>query len=137
MSSALITRLSEELHYPLVNKGNLPELLAGHEIVVLFFGGDPARYPESNDVAVILPELINAFKGRLTPAVVELDAEPALKERYPFRTWPTLVFLEHGIQKETISKVKDWADYISAIEALLNGQHGNKNASEVIPSVRL
>ena len=54
------------------------------ENVVLFFTENPTQYPESNDVAVILPELLKAFGGQLDAAVIHRDAERALQPRYGF-----------------------------------------------------
>ena len=37
-------------------------------VAVLLSAGDPARFPEALDVAIVLPELITAFQGRLRGA---------------------------------------------------------------------
>ena len=57
----LIDRLSEELNYPLLDLSNIDAFLAQHEHSVLFFTQDIVRFPESNDVAVVFPEMITAF----------------------------------------------------------------------------
>lgn len=119
MTAPLIDRLIDDLAYPQANADNIARLIAGNEYLVLFFPGNPDRYPESNDVAVILPELIRAFEGKLKPAVVMNEDEAAVRERYPFNVWPSLVFLRSGVQVGTIGKVQDWADYIEQIAALL------------------
>jgi hydrogenase-1 operon protein HyaE len=132
MTTALIKRLTEELGYPEANPATLPELIAQPACLVLFFPGNPERYPESSDVAVILPELIAAFSGRLQPAVVSLAHEEQLRERYPFDRWPALVFLRSGVQIGTISKVRDWADYLEQITNLLEQQAVQADAIPVV-----
>lgn len=134
MSSPLIMRLINELNYPVASVGSLPSLLADADCLVLFFHGKPERYPESNDVAVILPELIQAFNGRLQAAVVAAEDEAALKERYPFNAWPSLVFLRAGVQVGTISKVQDWCDYLEQIAQFLETPAQADNA---IPTVHV
>ncbi|TQV75968.1 hypothetical protein FKG94_15260 [Exilibacterium tricleocarpae] len=134
MISPLVRRLVEVWKYPAADTGNLPQLLADNEHLVLFFPGDPERYPEGDDVAVILPELVRAFEGRLNAAVVHSENETALRQRYPFKAWPGLVFLRRGVQLGSICKVKDWADYLEQIEALLGRETG---AEQAIPSVNL
>lgn len=134
MTSPSINRLTEELAYPLAHDGNIAELIADNEQLALFFPGDAGRYAESNDVAVILPELVKAFEGRLSPAVVTRDNEPPLRERYPFNVWPSLVFLRRGVQIGTLSKVLDWADYMEKIAALLAEDHAT---AQDIPTLNL
>ena len=87
--------------------------------VVLLFAGDPARYPEANDVAVILPELAATFSGRFRTAVVAAGAEKSLQARYEVTVWPTLVFLRQGIKLGAISRMRDWGEYLREIALLL------------------
>ncbi|EGQ61863.1 hydrogenase-1 expression HyaE [Acidithiobacillus sp. GGI-221] len=87
--------------------------------VVLLFAGDPARYPEANDVAVILPELAATFSGRFRTAVVAAGAEKSLQARYGVTVWPTLVFLRQGIKLGAISRMRDWGEYLREIAMLL------------------
>ncbi len=77
MTSPLLARLTDDFGYQSLNADTLDAFLVDQEHCVLFFAGDPARYPETLDVAVILPELIHELGGRLTPAVIAPDAEQA------------------------------------------------------------
>lgn len=120
MTSPLIDLLIEEHGYPLVTTDNLDETLRRETTLALFLSEDPKRYPESNDVAVILPQLAAAFPGRFEPAVVERALEPALKQRYDIAVWPCLVFLRNGRYLGKISKVRDWADYMERIPTILD-----------------
>jgi hydrogenase-1 operon protein HyaE len=122
MSSPLIDRLVTELGYARVDIDDLDPFLHAHEHVVLFFAGDPGRYPESNDVAVILPELVKTLDGRVTPAVVAVGAESALQDRYGFSAWPALVFLRRGAYLGAITRVQDWADYLAGAERILTAE---------------
>jgi hydrogenase-1 operon protein HyaE len=74
---------------------------------------------ESADVAVILPEILKQFKGRLTPALVERNAERALQRRYRFNAFPALVFLKGAGYLGTICRVLDWQDYLAEIATVL------------------
>ncbi len=120
MTSPLINMLIEQHHYPLLTEDKLDSFLQRHEYAVLFFTEEPSRYPESNDVAVILPELEAAFPHRFTPAVVDRSLEPALKGRYDINVWPTLVFLRNGRYLGKISKVRDWSVYMELISDILD-----------------
>lgn len=120
MPSPLIDRLTDTLGYPRVTAKTLDAVLQSAEITVLFFTGDPATTPEANDVAVVLPELVRHFGGRIAPAVVAREDERALQSLYNFNLWPTLVFLRKDQYLGAISKIQDWADYLEQIQGFLD-----------------
>ncbi len=122
MSSPLIEQLTERYGYPLITRDNLESFMQRETTQVLFFGGDPARYPEANDVAVVLPELARAFPARFKPAVVDRSLEDELKHRYDIQVWPCLVFLRDGRFLGKISKVRDWSDYMQRIPKILSAE---------------
>lgn len=119
MRSPLIQALIDEHHYPVLDDDNIDTFLQSHKDVVLFFTENPKHFPESNDVAVILPELISQFDGKLTAAVVAESAERTLHKRFAFNKWPALVFLRQGEYLGVITGVQNWADYIREFEAML------------------
>ena len=82
---------------------------------VLFFSGDPVRFPEGQDVAVVLPELQRAHGGRFAVGVVPLEAQDALARRYGSQRWPALVFLRDGQYVDTLPGMHDWLDYVELV----------------------
>lgn len=120
-ATPLIDRLVTELGYPVVDLDNFDEIVAGAEHVVLFFTEDPARFPESNDVAVVLPELAAAFSG-LSPAVVARHDEKTMQRQYGFTSWPALVFLRDGKYLGAITGIQDWQVYLQEIQRLLQAE---------------
>lgn len=119
MPSPLVRRLIDELGYPLLDADTLEPFLQQHAQVALFFTEDPARFPESNDLAVILPELTSHFQGAFTPAVICQADQRSLQSRYGFSTWPTLVFLRNGQYLGAISQIRNWGDYLEEISGIL------------------
>ena len=122
MNSPLIQRLFEEYHYPEIDADTLDEFISRPAVGVLFFTGDPAQYRETLDVAVILPELVEAFEGRLRAGVVARSAEKALQARYGFRRWPALVFVRKEGYLGAITGVQNWPDYLREIQAILEAE---------------
>ncbi len=118
--SPVIRRLAEDFGYPVVDAENLDAFLERHRMSVLFFSGNPIRHPEANDVAVVLPELARAFAGRFQPAVVDLDAQETLQERFGFTTWPALVFMQGARRLGTITKMRDWNVYLDLTARMLS-----------------
>ncbi len=87
---------------------------------VLFFSGDPVRFPEGLDVAVVLPELQAAFGGRFRIGVVLRDDEDAIARRFGSQRWPALVFVRGGQYVATIAGMRDWDVYLQEIAQALD-----------------
>jgi hydrogenase-1 operon protein HyaE len=121
MPSTLIQRLTAEHAYPVLDESSLDAFLAANAHSVLFFTEDPARYPESNDVAVVLPELMTLFGERCAAAVIDRGAEKTLQRRYGFNAWPALVLLRGAEYLGAVTRVQDWAVYLDQFQTLLDG----------------
>jgi hydrogenase-1 operon protein HyaE len=115
----LIERLVTSLGLPEVDAGSVDSFLAAPADAVLFFTENPETNAETRDVAVVLPELVKAFAGRLRPAVVSRTAERELQKRFGFARWPALVFVREGELVGTLTGIHDWDVYLEKIAALL------------------
>jgi len=111
MTSPLLEQLQTRHGYPLLDTDSYDHFVYGNETVVLFFCNDPVQFPESNDVAVILPELSKAFSGRLQAAVIAKPIERELQARFRFTGWPSLVFLRNGEYLGVITGIRNWYEY--------------------------
>jgi hydrogenase-1 operon protein HyaE len=123
MPASLRQTLHERHHLALVDEANVERFLAPSPSApahsVLFFAGDPAERPETRDLAVILPQLLKSFDGRLRGGLVTPEAEEALKERFHVRVLPSLVVLRGGEILGVLPKLYDWADYVARLETML------------------
>lgn len=86
---------------------------------VLFIAGDPVRFPECLDVAVVLPELQRHFGARFRIAVAERASEDELAKRYAAARRPALVFLRDGQYVTTVTGMLDWDDYLREVAQAL------------------
>jgi hydrogenase-1 operon protein HyaE len=118
MPSPLIDALTTRHGFATVNENNVDAFLNAGEQCVLFFAGDPERLVESDDVAVILPELLKKFP-KLIPALVEKPAERALQLRYRFNAFPALVFLRGCSYLGAVSRLLGWQEYLTEIADIL------------------
>jgi hydrogenase-1 operon protein HyaE len=118
MASPLIDALTTRHGFATVNERTVDGFLAANEHSVLFFAGDHERLVESDDVAVILPELVRRFPG-LVPALVDKQAERPLQLHYRFNAFPALVFLRGDGYLGVISRLLSWPDYVAEIDAIL------------------
>lgn len=91
------------------------------ETAILLFTGDPVRWPEANDVMVVLPQLVKAFAGRLRPAIVAREAEAKLMQRFGVNVLPSLALVRHGRKIGVIPKIQNWSTYVERIGRLLDG----------------
>ena len=119
MPSPLIDSMIEQYNYPVLNETSIDEFINAQQESVLFFTENPTRFPESDDVAMILPELVSEYGNRFAAAVIDQKSQRKLQGRFGFREWPTLVFLRKGEYLGHISRVQDWNDYILEINKLL------------------
>ena len=119
MFSPLVQTMIEQYDYPVLTAAELGGFLESGEDVVLFFTENASKFPETNDVAMILPELVKAFGGRFAAAVIAPGDQRRLQMRYGFREWPSLVFLRNGEYLGAISRVQDWNVYLAEIDRIL------------------
>lgn len=103
---------------PVLDEAGFEAHVSAQPFSVLFFAENPQRFPESLDVAVVLPELLKAFP-MLSPALIERSLEPKLQARYGFTLWPSLVFLKQGQYLGCLSRILNWDEYLTQIPALL------------------
>jgi hydrogenase-1 operon protein HyaE len=89
---------------------------------VLFFTEDPVRFREVTDVAVILPELAAAASRRFRIGVLPPPLANATAATYGVRRWPALVFVRAGQWLGNIEGLRDWSEYLAAVNALLEGE---------------
>lgn len=81
--------------------------------LLLFLHGDPVRFPEVLDVAVVLPELQRHAARHLgltlTIGVVPRADEDAVAARWGVQRWPSIVMLRDGRWVATLSGMQDWS----------------------------
>ncbi len=123
MPSPLLRSLSEKHGVVPVDETSIDAFLTSApneaEHKILFFAGDPTQRSETLDVAIILPQLLEAFAGRLRAAIVAAPAEAALKDRFHVGVFPSLVVTRGAETLGVLPKVYDWSEYIGRIEAML------------------
>ena len=120
MSHPLIERLLTDLGYVEVSLANHDNFVSESGLNVLFFPGYATTVRDATDVAVVLPELVEAFDGQLRPGVVTdvFGDSKVLKRKYGFTEYPALIFIRSGDYVGTIMRVQDWGDYLDRINAL-------------------
>lgn len=118
--SKAIDRLTNDLGYPLLDATSYDGFVSEKGERVVFLTGDPVKNLETDDVAAILPELVQAFQHRFKPAVVDRAIEQSLRERYDVWPTPSLLFLRDGALIGAVPKVRDWPDYLSEIKSILD-----------------
>jgi hydrogenase-1 operon protein HyaE len=117
---SVIERLTTDLAYPLLSQvEQLTAFAQPVENAVIFLPNNPQHYPETLDVAIVLPELVKVFQGQFKPAVADWDYAKTLAAEYAITEWPALLFLRYGEYVGSIARVRDWSVYLSKIKTLL------------------
>lgn len=115
----LLARLCAALEAPLVDANGFDAWAAQQGAALVVFTEDPVLYRETLDLAVIVPELAQAFPGHFRTAVLLQAAARAIAPRYGFRRWPALVLLKDGRYVGAIDGLRDWTDYVAELDRLL------------------
>lgn len=119
LASPLVARLASDFGAAWVDETTVADWCSGKGNRVVLLAGDPVRFPEGQDVAAVLPELMKSFPGRFTVAVVARDSEDAVARRYGSQRWPTLLFFRDGQYVTAIAGMQDWDVYLQGVAAAL------------------
>ncbi len=108
---------------PVIDGANIDQFLdpvaGGPPHALIFFVGHATPRPETEDVAIVLPELLRAFDGRLRGAVVAASDEDSLKSRFQVSVTPSLVVTRGLEPVGVLPKIQDWSVYVEKIGAWL------------------
>ena len=116
----LVARLIADLRWPLLaDAAALAAFTACPGAHCVFLPGADRPNPETPDVAVILPELAQAFQCAFDCAVAGPAAEAAAKLAVEVHKTPNLAFWREGRVLGCLPRVRDWSDYMAAIPRLL------------------
>ncbi|WP_085318034.1 thioredoxin domain-containing protein [Derxia lacustris] len=123
----LIDRLAAEPATVWVEADTLADFLAQPGQAVLFVWGDPIRYPECLDVAVVLPEVrrVLAAEAGVAPeamfriGVVGLASERAVAEKQGALKRPSVVFVRDGGWQGVIGGMLDWSEFADEARRLI------------------
>jgi hydrogenase-1 operon protein HyaE len=118
-AAPLLMRLVREFGASWVDETSVADWSTGGGDRVLLLAGDAVRFPEGQDVAAVLPELMKSFPGRFCVGVVPRDNEDAVARRYGSQRWPTLLFFRDGQYVTALAGMQDWDVYPGMVAAAL------------------
>lgn len=122
MTSPLIDRLTDDLRWPQLDTfDDLDSYISEPGEHVLFVTGDPVKNLETNDAAVVLPEIRSAYQGRFDCAVVGNDIEDDVRSRFKTMPMPSFIFFRDGAFLGAIQRIRDWDDYMTRTQIILDG----------------
>jgi hydrogenase-1 operon protein HyaE len=117
--SPLIDRLVSAHGATWLTADNVADWAAAGGDRVILLAGDPVRFPEALDVAVVLPELRQHFAQRFAIGVAVREHEDAIAKRYGSIRWPALVFVRDGQYVTVLSGMLDWDVYVERVAEAL------------------
>ena len=120
MAHPLIAQLFTRHGFAEVTRENFAAWIKRPGRTLLLFLEDPARYKETLDIAVIVPQLAQAFAGRFAVGVLLPEAAREIAVRYGFRRWPAFVLLADGNYVGAVDGLRDWNEYRTEVARLLD-----------------
>ncbi len=118
-AAPLVMRLVRDFGAALLDEAGVADWTALPGDRVLLLAGDAVRFPEGQDVAAVLPELMKVFPGRFQVAVLPREIEDAVARRYGSQRWPSLLFFRGGQYVTAIAGMQDWDVYLQGVAAAL------------------
>ncbi len=113
LAPPLVRRLASDFQATWVDKDSVEPWAREQSAAAILLAGDPRRFPEGQDVAVVLPELQKSFAGRFQIAVVAQRDEDGVAALYGVLRWPSVVFLREGHYVTTLTGMLDWDVYLA------------------------
>lgn len=86
---------------------------------VLLLTENPKICPEAWDLAVVLPEVLKGFAGRVRAGVAAPPESAAIAQRFGVTRFPALLFQRDGDYVGVLEGMRDWASFAPAIERML------------------
>ncbi len=120
MAQSALDRAAERGGWELIDAAGLGAFLERAGPNVLFFAADSSKRPETDDLAVIVPELQKTFANAFRVGLVRGEAIEALKSRFDVRALPCLVLLHGAMPHAALSRLQNWADYRAKFAAFLD-----------------
>lgn len=117
--SGIIDSLAAQDDCEVVRKADLDDFLARHPRALLFLTGDTAHRPEGLDVAVVVRELLAAYRGRLVVGIIDRRDETAVMPLFGVVVLPAVVFVRDGQATELVARMRDWPVFAQACDRLL------------------
>ena len=118
----LVTRLVDVHGATRLDEAGFDAFVRAPGEAALFFTEDPVRFREVTDVAVILPELAAAAARPFRMAVLPPPLANAKAATYGVRRWPALGVVRQGEWLGNIEGLRDWAEYLAAVNELVTGE---------------
>ncbi len=117
--SSIIDSLAAQDDCEVVRKADLDAYLARHPRALLFLTGDTAHRPEGLDVAVVVRELLAAYRGRLVVGIIDRRDETTVMPLFGVVVLPAVVFVRDGQATELVARMRDWPVFAQACDRLL------------------
>ena len=122
----LLTRLAAQTGAEVVSPDTIEAFENAPGEAVLVFAGDPIRFPEGLDVAVVLPELHAMHGRRFRIGIVPRECEDLIARRWGVQRWPSLVFIRDGQFLAVLSGMKDWDVFVAEVAAAWQAAPGRR-----------
>ncbi|WP_374384239.1 hydrogenase-1 expression HyaE [Dongia sp.] len=118
----LIDALGARHGFTAVDERSLDDVAGPLDMAMLVICGNPQVTGEALDLAVVAPELLKAFGDRVTGLVATPQAERHFQMRFGFSLFPALIFLRNGQYLGTLTRMRDWPEYMVEIPEILQRQ---------------
>lgn len=122
--AGLIERLECTHGVVALDAAGLDAFAAGDGDALILLTDDPARSPETWDVAVVLPEVLKTFGDRVRAAALMPAASREVAARFGVTSYPAQLFLRGGEYVGVLEGMLDWDVWGAAVARKLDTPAG-------------
>lgn len=115
----LFARLVAREGIVLIGDDDALTTFAAHGDSVTLLTDAPLRCPEAWDLAVVFPELLRCFPGRLRAAVADPAVSAGIVARFAITRLPALLFQRDGGYVGVLEGMRDWQGFAAAFGRML------------------
>lgn len=116
---AFLQRVEDRHGFVRVAAGDALEAFASSGDSLVLLTENPRQCPEAWDLAVVLPEVLKQFAGRVRPGVATPAESAEIARRFAVTRFPALLFQRDGHYVGVMEGMRDWASFAPAIEHML------------------
>jgi len=105
--------------FTLVDADSAAAFAAAEGDSIILLTADPQAYPETWDVAVVLPEVLKSIPNRPRAAVADPANSLNIAARFGVKIYPALVFQRGSGFVGVLEGMQDWDAYLRLVPQLL------------------
>lgn len=117
----LLARLADKHQIKSLEPADFAEAIKASGLHVILLTEDPAKVPESWDMAVVFPDLIAGMMKSepIHASLLSPAASASIAPQYSVRRMPAMLFMRDGGYVGALEGLRDWSEFVVICKEML------------------